>query len=68
MPAALTMDEAVELIAERVANGGGKKSKKAKAAPRPKTTKARRRSHEEPVRLHRLQHVEIGEAGNCEAS
>ena len=29
---ALTMDDAVTLLAERVANGGGKKSKKAKAA------------------------------------
>ena len=38
--AALTMDEAVALLAERVANGGGKKSKKAKAAPKPKTAKA----------------------------
>ena len=37
---ALTMDEAVTLLAERVANGGGKKSKKAKAAPKPKAAKA----------------------------
>ena len=37
---ALTMDDAVTLLAERVANGGGKKSKKAKAAPKPKAAKA----------------------------
>ncbi|SFV28326.1 type I DNA topoisomerase [Hyphomicrobium facile] len=38
-PASLTMDEAVSLLAERVANGGGKKSKSSRAA-KPKATKA----------------------------
>jgi DNA topoisomerase-1 len=41
-PASLTMDEAVALIAERVANGGGKKAKKSakpKAAKAAKTAK-----------------------------
>ncbi|HVZ04575.1 type I DNA topoisomerase [Hyphomicrobium sp.] len=37
-PAAITLDEAVALIAERIANGGGKKSKTSRAA-RPKATK-----------------------------
>jgi len=39
-PASLTLDEAVALIAERVANGGGKKTKKAPKATKPKATKA----------------------------
>jgi len=39
-PASLTLDEAVALIAERVANGGGKKTKKAPKAAKPKATKA----------------------------
>jgi DNA topoisomerase-1 len=39
-PASLTLDEAVALIAERVANGGGKKMKKAPKAAKPKATKA----------------------------
>ena len=38
-PASLTMDEAVALLAERIANGGGKKSKPSRAA-KPKATKA----------------------------
>ena len=38
-PAELTMDEAVALLAERAANGGGKKSKAAKTA-KPKAVKA----------------------------
>ena len=37
-PASLTMDEAVALIAERIANGGGKKSKASRAA-KPKAAK-----------------------------
>lgn len=37
-PASLTMDEAVALIAERIANGGGKKSKAARSA-KPKAAK-----------------------------
>jgi DNA topoisomerase-1 len=39
-PAALTLDEAVALIAERIANGGGKKAKKAAKTAKPKATKA----------------------------
>jgi DNA topoisomerase-1 len=39
-PASLTLDEAVALIAERVANGGGKKTKKAPKVAKPKATKA----------------------------
>lgn len=39
-PASLTLDEAVALIAERVANGGGKKTKKTPKAAKPKATKA----------------------------
>jgi len=37
-PASLTMDEAVALIAERIANGGGKKSKASRSA-KPKAAK-----------------------------
>ncbi len=40
-PAELTMDEAIALLAERVANGGGKKSKPARTA-KPKAAKAAR--------------------------
>jgi len=38
-PATLTMEDAVALLAERIANGGGKKAKSARAA-KPKATKA----------------------------
>lgn len=38
-PAALTMDEALALIAERIANGGGKAAKRGKAAAKPKAEK-----------------------------
>jgi DNA topoisomerase-1 len=38
-PASLTVDEAVALLAERIANGGGKKP--AKKAAKPKATKAK---------------------------
>jgi DNA topoisomerase-1 len=38
-PGSLTMDEAVALLAERIANGGGKKSKPARSA-KPKAAKA----------------------------
>ena len=69
MPAALTMDEAVALLAERVAKGGGKKSKKAKAAPKPKTAKATAaKSSKSGCEYIVFSTVEIGEAGNCDAS
>ena len=46
-PASLTMDEAVALIAERIANGGGKKSKASRASPKPKAAKAAKAAKEE---------------------
>jgi DNA topoisomerase-1 len=46
-PAALTMDEAVALIAERIANGGGKKSKASRASPKPKAAKAAKPAKDE---------------------
>src|SRR6185437_8691750 len=45
-PASLTMDEAVALIAERIANGGGKKSKASRSA-KPKAAKAAKPAKEE---------------------
>jgi DNA topoisomerase-1 len=39
-PAELTMDDALALIAERIANGGGKKGKPARGAKAPKAEKA----------------------------
>jgi DNA topoisomerase-1 len=39
-PAALTVDDAVRLLQERIAKGGGKKPARGKAAAKPKATKA----------------------------
>jgi DNA topoisomerase-1 len=49
-PAALTLDEAVALIAERIANGGGKKTKKAPKAAKPKAAKSEKADAAAPVK------------------
>ncbi|HVT56586.1 MAG TPA: topoisomerase C-terminal repeat-containing protein, partial [Xanthobacteraceae bacterium] len=48
-PASLTMDEAVALIAERIANGGGKKSKASRSA-KPKAAKTAKPAKEKPAK------------------
>jgi DNA topoisomerase-1 len=45
-PASLTMDEAVALLAERIANGGGKKSKASRSSAKPKAAKAEKSAKE----------------------
>jgi DNA topoisomerase-1 len=46
-PSALTMDEAVALIAERIANGGGKKSKASRSSAKPKAAKSAKPAKDE---------------------
>lgn len=48
-PAALTVEEAVELLAARAAKGGGKPARKPKAAPKKSSTGAQKGAAKEPA-------------------